>query len=130
MLTRQGMLVAIGSGVLIVAGRLLGVLELFLLGVTGAALVIIALAVVWLRRIRLEVLREVVPARVHAGTPSRVDLSVNNIGVTRSPVMRAVDPVSGTRGANLLIGPLSPNTAARASYRLPTERRAYWLSAR
>ncbi|TML16438.1 MAG: DUF58 domain-containing protein [Actinobacteria bacterium] len=123
MLTRQGMLVAIGSGALIVAGRLLGVLELFLLGVTGAALVVIALAVVWLRRIRLEVLREVVPARVHAGTPSRVDLSVNNIGLSRSPVMRAVDPVSGTRGANLLIGPLAPNTAARASYRLPTERR-------
>jgi uncharacterized protein (DUF58 family) len=37
--------------------------------------------------------------------------------------MRAIDPVSGTRGANLLIGPLAPGTAARASYRLPTEKR-------
>jgi uncharacterized protein (DUF58 family) len=31
--------------------------------------------------------------------------------------------VSGTRGANLLVGPLEPGGVARAAYRLPTEKR-------
>ena len=123
MLTRQGILLAIGAGVCVIAGRIFGVLELFLLGVTAAAVVVLALAVVWLRRIKLEVLREITPARVHAGSPSRVDLSITNNGPSRSPVLRAVDPVSGTRGANLLIGPLPPDASAQASYRLPTDRR-------
>lgn len=123
MLTRPGIVVAAGSAALVVVGRLLGVLELFLLGVTGAVVLVVALGTVWLRRVRLEVVRDVVPTRVHAGVPSRVDLSVTNIGRSRSPVLRATDPVAGTRGANLLVGPMAPGESASASYRLPTERR-------
>ncbi len=33
------------------------------------------------------------------------------------------DPVTGTRGADLLLGPLEPGVTARAAYRLPTEKR-------
>ena len=36
---------------------------------------------------------------------------------------RGSDPVSGTRGRQPLVAPLQPNVPARASYRLPTERR-------
>lgn len=123
MVTRQGWLVAIGSLVCVVAARLLGSLELFLLGVIGLAVVVFAVVHVLLRRLRVEVVRDIMPPRVHAGGTSRVDLSVRNHGTRRTPVLRLRDPVTGTRGANLLIGPLAPGEAARASYRLPTERR-------
>jgi uncharacterized protein (DUF58 family) len=123
MVTRQGWLVFVGSFVCMIAARLLGSLELFLLGAIGLAVVVFAIAFVWVRRLRVEVVREIVPARVHAGGSSRVDLSVANRGTRRTPVLRLRDPVTGTRGANLLIGPLAPGDGARASYRLPTERR-------
>jgi uncharacterized protein (DUF58 family) len=123
MVTRQGWFVSIGSLVCVVAARLLGSLELFLLGVIGFAVVAFAIAFVWIRRLRVEVARDIVPLRVHAGGSSRVDLTVINRGTRRTPVLRLRDPVTGTRGANLLIGPLAPGDGARASYRLPTERR-------
>jgi uncharacterized protein (DUF58 family) len=37
--------------------------------------------------------------------------------------LRLFDPVTGTRGADLLLGPLEPDVVARAAYRLPTEHR-------
>jgi len=122
MLTRQGMLVAIGSGALIVAGRLLGVLELFLLGVTGAALVVNRVGRLWLRRIRLEVLREVVPARVprRHTEPRR---SVRQQSACRDRRSCGRRSGLGHTRRQLADRPLAPNTAARASYRLPTERR-------
>jgi uncharacterized protein (DUF58 family) len=123
MITRQGSLAAGTSLLFVVAARLLGSLELFLLGIIGFAVVLFAAGFVALRAIRIEVVREVTPPRVHAGSPSRVDLVVANRGGRATPVLRLRDPVSGTRGANLLVGPLDPATEARASYRLPTERR-------
>ena len=123
MLTRQGWLVAAGAAVLVLAGRMLGVFELFVLGVAAAALVALAVAVVVLVRLRLEVTRFISPPRVHAGTPSRVELRVRNRGEKRTPVLRLLDPVSGTRGADLHIAPLEPLGIADAAYRLPTDRR-------
>ena len=123
MVTRQGWIAAIGSFACVIAARLLGSFELFLLGVIGVAVVVFAVTFVWIRRLKVEVVREIVPLRVHAGGTSRVDLTVVNRGTRRTPVLRLRDPVTGTRGANLLIGPLAPGDAARASYRLPTERR-------
>ena len=123
MVTRQGWIAAIGSFACVIAARLLGSFELFLLGVIGIAVVVFAVTFVWIRRLRVEVVRDIVPLRVHAGGSSRVDLTVVNRGTRRTPVLRLRDPVTGTRGANLLIGPLAPGDAARASYRLPTDRR-------
>ncbi len=122
-LTRQGWLVTIGSVVLIVSGRLLGVLELFILGASAAALVLFSMVAVALTRLRLQVERTVTPPRVYAGSPSRVELSVLNDGVRTTPVVRMFDPVTATRGADLLLGPLEPGVTARAAYRLPTEKR-------
>jgi uncharacterized protein (DUF58 family) len=122
-ITRQGRLVVLGSVVSIVAARLLGSIELFVLGVIGIGLVLTAVLVVRMRRLQLEVSRAVTPPRVHAGASSQVTLSVVNRGTRRTPVVRVFDPVTGTRGANLLVAPLQPGVPARAAYRLPTERR-------
>lgn len=123
MITRQGWLVGVMAVALLVAGRLLGVLELFVLGAGIIALLIIAALVVALARLRLEVAREVHPPRVHAGHPARVDILVRNHGRRASTVLGLRDQVTGTRGAHLLVGPLQPGEGTDAAYRLPTDRR-------
>jgi uncharacterized protein (DUF58 family) len=122
-LTRQGWLVGLGAIVLLVAGRVLGLLELFALGVVAAALIVGCVLLVHAARLELEVGRVLHPSRVHVGTPSRVELSVRNLRSGRTPVLRLRDPVSGTRGADLLVPPLSTAERTVTAYRLPTDRR-------
>lgn len=112
-----------GALALVAAGRILGVLELFVVGAATGLLVLVALVNVYLSRLRLAVARHVTPPRVYAGTPSRVELSIRNDSGRTTPVLRLFDPVSGTRGADLLLSPLDPDVVSRAAYRLPTERR-------
>jgi uncharacterized protein (DUF58 family) len=122
-LTRQGWLVAGGAFGLVFAGRILGVLELFVVGAAAGALVVFSMIVVQLARLRLSVERTVSPPRVYAGNPSRVELALRNEGDRTTPVLRVFDPVTGTRGADLLVSPLERESVARAAYRLPTDRR-------
>lgn len=123
MLTRQGWLVGGGAVALIAGGRLFGVLELFIIGAAAGALLGASIAIVLLTRLRLAVARSVTPPRVYAGSPSRVELSIRNDGSRATPVLRLFDPVTGTRGADLLLSPLEPDVVNRAAYRLPTDRR-------
>ena len=123
MLTRPGRLTALAALVTLVAGRMFGSVELYVLATILAGLVLAAMASMALTQIRIDVARELHPPRVHAGPPSRVDVRVLNEGTRRSPLLNLHDAVSGTRGARLLVGPLSPGESARAAYRLPTERR-------
>ncbi len=112
-----------GALALVVTGRLFGVFELYLLGAATAALVVAAVVRVRLARHNLAVRRSLHPNRVQAGSPSRVELQVDNRSRRPTPVLRLHDPVSGTRGAQLLAGPLDPTAGTSAAYRLPTERR-------
>lgn len=121
--TRQGWLIAFGGTAFIVTGFVLGSLELFLVGLTALVLVGLCASYVGLTRLRIDVTRELHPPRVHAGSPSRVDLRVENAGKRRTPVLGLRDAVSGTRGANLLVGPLKHQEVERAAYRLPTDKR-------
>lgn len=123
MLTRQGWLGAISAVVLIVAGRLFGIFELFVAGAAAASLVVVCAVAVGLTRLRLDVARELHPLRVFAGTPSRVELEVVNRGRRRTPLLQLRDPVGSGRAATVLLAPLRPGEAVRASYRLPTDQR-------
>ena len=123
MLTRQGWLVCLAALGLLLAGRLLGLVELFALGIGAAALLVASAVLVAGARLELEVGRTVHPARVHVGTTSRVDLTIRNLRATGSPVLRLVDAVTGTRGADLLVSPLGRGERTVAAYRLPTDRR-------
>ena len=80
MLTRQGWLVSGGAVAMIAAGRLVGVLELFIIGAASGALVVASVVIVLLARLRLAVARSITPPRVYAGSPSRVELSIRNDG--------------------------------------------------
>jgi uncharacterized protein (DUF58 family) len=123
MVNRQGWVVVLASVGLLVAGRLLGVLEMFLLGTAGLVLVAVALVIVARTRPSLSVQRILHPPRVHVGMPSRVELSVHNESSRRTTVMGLHDPVTDTAGAELLLGPLDPGRELAAAYQLPTDRR-------
>lgn len=122
-LNRQGAMVLLASIGLLFTGRVLGLFELFLLGSAGILLVIAAFVVISRARPQLDVSRHLHPPRVHAGTPSKVELSVRNAGARRTGVMRLHDPVSDTTGARLLVSPLDRGERLGASYQLPTEQR-------
>lgn len=123
MLTRKGWLSLAAALAFFIAGRAIGRPELYVVGATIALLVAGAVVYVKLTPLSIDVARELHPPRVHAGSPSRIDLRVRNIGRLRSPVLHLRDGVSGTRGANLIVPPLPSEGVARAAYRLPTERR-------
>jgi uncharacterized protein (DUF58 family) len=123
-LSRRGASLAAAAVVLIVAGRLLGVPELYALAVTAAALVVGALVYVRYYPWQLEAHREVRPPQVSAQGASRVELSVRNTDTRRSPVLSARDPFDGgRRWARFHIAPLEPGELVRAAYRLPTGER-------
>ena len=122
MLTRRGWIAGIGSVVAAGAGRFFGIGEFIVLAVAGLALV--GTAVVWTRtrRVRLRIQRSTQPVRVHAGGTARVELTVANLGGP-TPVLQLSDPVTGTLGARLRVGPLLSAERVQATYLLPTERR-------
>lgn len=123
MLMRPGWLVGVGIGALIAGGRLLGLPELYVLGMMAATLLAGSAITVGSARLELEVGRSVHPSRVEVGTPTRVEIAVRNTRAGRTPVLRLRDAVSGTRGADLLLSPLGRRERTVAAYRLPTERR-------
>lgn len=132
--TRRGWQVTGASVVVIVLGRVLGLVGLYVVGTTG--LVLVAAAWVWVaaHRVRIEASRQLQPARVHVGGTAQVEVSVTNRAARRSPVLGAADPfarspagggggLGGPRAARFVLAPLAPGTAALATYRLPTEHR-------
>lgn len=123
MLTRCGFATLALSLAILAGGRLFGLPELFVLGAGG--LIILALAVlhVVIRRLQVEVSRQLSPPRVHAGNPCRVDLLLRNRSRLPSPVLRLRDDVSGAQGVELLVAPMKQNAGTQAVYRLPTDRR-------
>lgn len=127
MLTRPGWAVIGGAIAAAVAGRTFGVTELFVLAAVAGALVVLAL--VWVRRPvpRLVVERRVNPPRLSAGSTGRVEVSMANHGTRRLPPIAIVDPVEGTVGARLAVGPLAAGARQEVGYRLPPLRRGQLL---
>jgi uncharacterized protein (DUF58 family) len=123
-LTRRGISVLVLAVGMVLAGRLLGIPELYAVAVTAVALVAGAVIYVRAHPCRLEARRDLRPPQVHAGGNSRVELSVRNIDSRRSPVLSARDPFdTGRRWARFFVAPLMPGEKIRAAYRLPTGER-------
>lgn len=106
----------------VVSGRILGLVELYIIGAILVSLAVLAVLVAVMRPLRLGVGRTVSPARLHVGSVGRVELAVRN-GRTKTPVMQLTDHVQGTTGAQLFVSPLRADEVTRAAYNLPTERR-------
>ncbi|MBN4059547.1 DUF58 domain-containing protein [Acidimicrobium ferrooxidans] len=121
-LTRQGVLLTVVGAALVLAGRIFSIWELYVLGAALVALVAVAALSVASSRLRLGVARKIQPSRLHAGEPARVDLAVTNRG-GRTPLLHLLDPVQGTSGAHVILGPLYGGEKAGAAYQLPKTRR-------
>ena len=124
MLTRRGLLL-LGLGVLLlIAGRVFGLPNLYVFG--AAAFISVGAAVVYVRVVPfpLAVRRRVNPRRVHIDAACRVDLEVRNEGRHRTPDLTAEEPF-GDEGvaAEMFVPALAPTEAGRAAYRVPTDRR-------
>lgn len=121
--TPAGVAVAVLGVATVVAGRVIGAIELYVIGSVLVALTLVALVYVRTAKLRVEMAREVHPTRVHAGQTTRVELRATNRGRARTPMLRLSDPVEGTQGARLRLAPLARGEIARAAYRLPTNHR-------
>jgi uncharacterized protein (DUF58 family) len=123
-MTRRGWALTVGGIVLAVAGRLLGLLELYVLGAGCWALMGMALAFLARHPADIRARRTIAPHSVRAGDESRVELAIENRGRRPTPVVELRDPVDGgPRRARILIAPLPAGAGERAHYRIPTERR-------
>jgi uncharacterized protein (DUF58 family) len=123
-LTTRGRGLLIGSLLLIFAGFLVGIPELYALGVAGLILVAAARIYVSARRVELVVRRAAQPGRVPAGTDARVEITVTNSSIRSSPPVLAADPFDGgRRWARFVVAPIPPSAARAASYKLPTHQR-------
>src|SRR5579872_6352857 len=123
-MTGRGCAILAAAAICLLAGRLLGLEDLYLVG--AGLIAVLAFAVVYLRVVRPDVsaTRRVLPARVHAGASSRVELALVNRSSRRSAVLSVRDPFAdGARWARFLVAPLGPGELARAAYRLPTDQR-------
>src|SRR5918995_3885324 len=90
-MTRRGWTLLGACLGLLVAGRILGSVELAVLATGGIAL--LAVAVVWVRRrgVDLVARRDVRPRRLHVGGDGRVDLAIANAGARRTPQLAVTD---------------------------------------
>jgi uncharacterized protein (DUF58 family) len=123
-LTRRGWTLSGAACGLVVAGRLLGALELTVLGVLTLSL--LGAAWIWVRGRRhpIRVERGIHPQRVHVGGEARVDLEVEDLGPGDVPQLLLTDIFDGgRRAARFLVPSLKRGQRARAAYRVPTARR-------
>lgn len=121
--TRAGIGLAVATVASLVAGRVLGLLELFVLAAMGGIALVLAAIYTATARLDLGVGRTASPARLRAGSPARVDLVLINRARRATPLISAHDSVAGSRGAALMLAPIRPGQQARIAYRLPTSRR-------
>ena len=123
MLTRRGWTLVGSAALLIVAGALVGIEELYALA--GAALVLVAAAYAWVHGRSWDLSAErKLPSRVAAGCEARVELRVRNRRPQISPVVTLRDPFGGgRRAASFLVAPLRAGQVDHGAYRLPTAQR-------
>jgi uncharacterized protein (DUF58 family) len=120
-LTRRGWSIVGAAVGLYVGARLLGLVQLAVLGVTAAFLVIAAYIWVRVHTPALAAERSL-KERLQVGVDGRVDVAVR--APRRTATLAVADSFDrGRRAARFLLAPLAPGEEARAAYRFPTDRR-------
>jgi uncharacterized protein (DUF58 family) len=123
-LTRRGWTLSGAATGLLLAGRLLGALELTILGIITLSLLLLAWLWVRSRTRVVRVGRTIRPTRVHVGGDARVDLEVDDPGSAESSQLLLTDVFDGgRRAARFLVPALKSGQRARAAYRVPTNQR-------
>lgn len=122
-LNRRGWALTAGTVTLVLAGRILGVFELFVLAGGAATLLVGALVLVGLPGPGLDATRRLCEGRIHAGTETSVELRVANTGRRRSWPVWLDDRLGPHSQASLLLPSLRSGGAEEAFYQLPPQQR-------
>lgn len=132
MLTRQGWAAVASAGSLVLAGRLFGLVELYVLGAGTLALAVAAVVLVVVRRRALGHLsahRTASPPVVAVGETGQVTLVVSRPGDRRGrlPLVDLWEDADEGTGVAVGLAHLAPGDEARTTYVLPTTRRGQRL---
>lgn len=123
--TRTGIATAVCAAICLIAGRVFGIFELYVIAAAMFALVFLASIWVLLNWRSLRVERSVSPPRLHAGGQSTVTLNLSNDRMIPTPVAKITDEVDGAVRADANVPPIRRKSSTRASYRVPTETRGW-----
>lgn len=126
MLTTRGWALAGAGLALLGSARAFAIVELAMLAAVCFAGVGLALALVSLRRPRLEAHRVLRPAKVEFGSPALAELTIHNPGPRATPSLVAGDAFAGGRMARFVVPAVSAAGHSGGAYRLPTDRRGVY----
>lgn len=124
MLTRRGRAALVLALLLLVAGRILGITELF--GFAAAAAAVVAIGVVLVRapRLRVALSANVAPPVISIGDRASLEMVIENSGSVPTPDARLqLLPAGGADGPLVEVPRIVPGERATVSLRLPTDRR-------
>jgi uncharacterized protein (DUF58 family) len=125
--TRRGWEAMLGALGVLLLGRILGLVQLYVVGAAG--LILLGAAVGWVRLspVKVDVTRQLRPRRVSAGDSFEVELCLTNTSTRRSPLMEVQDRFDGgtceAGELRFLVAPMAPGRTGRTSYNLVTARR-------
>lgn len=122
--TRRGQLLLGGALLVGITGRILGVVELYVVAIGLGVLVGLAWAAVRLAPLQIGVQRTVTPRAVRVGDEAVVKLRVQNRAHRPTPPLSCTDNVdNGRRLARFLLSPVPAESTVVATYRTAPTRR-------
>lgn len=121
MLSRQSA-IFIGGGLLtIAAGRLFGLIELFIMGTALITCVVVAMLLVTTQRPHIEIGRSTIPTEPEVGQTIQVGLSLHTS--SRVPACDVYETLAGGNQVHIALAPLPSGQVARANYQLVAQQR-------
>ena len=121
MLSRQSAFF-IGGGLLtIAAGRLFGLIELFIMGTALITCVVVAMLLVTTQRPHIEIGRSIIPTEPEVGQTIQVGLSL--LTSSRVPACDVYETLAGGNQVHIALAPLPSGQVARANYQLVAQQR-------
>jgi uncharacterized protein (DUF58 family) len=121
MLSRQSAIFLIGGLLTIAAGRLFGLIELFIMGTALVTCVAIAIFIVTTQRPHIEPGRSTTPTEPEVGQTIQVGLSL--LTSSRVPACDVYESLAGGSHIHIALAPLPAGQVARANYQLVAQQR-------
>lgn len=121
MLSRQSAIFLGGGLLTIAAGRLFGLIELFIMGTALITCVVIAIFLVTTQRPHIEINRATIPTEPEVGQNIQVALSL--LTSSRVPACDVYETLAGGNHVHIALAPLPSGQVARANYQLVAQRR-------
>lgn len=121
MLSRQSAIFLIGGLLTIAAGRLFGLIELFIMGTALVTCVAVAIFIVTTQRPHIEIGRSTTPTEPEVGQTIQVGLSL--LTSSRVPACDVYESLAGGSHVHIALAPLPAGQVARAKYQIIAQQR-------